>query len=138
MPAFISHHQIEWGETDAASIVYYPNYYRWFDNATHELLRAAGHPVEHLLSTGCATPLIESHARFRGPLFYGDTIEVRSVVAEVRTRGYRIEHIIIRDGTLVGDGHEVRVWVHLGGHGASLRAEPLPQSFRECLRQFEA
>jgi acyl-CoA thioesterase FadM len=30
---------VEWGDTDAAGIVFYPNYYRWFDRAAHALLR---------------------------------------------------------------------------------------------------
>lgn len=27
--------QIQWGDTDRAGIVYYPNYYKWFDLAGH-------------------------------------------------------------------------------------------------------
>ena len=33
---------IEWGDCDDAGIVFYPNYFRWFDNAFHHLLRQCG------------------------------------------------------------------------------------------------
>ena len=28
--------KVQWGDTDAAGIVFYPNFYKWMDEATHE------------------------------------------------------------------------------------------------------
>ena len=30
--------KVRWGDTDAAGIVFYPNFYKWMDEATHEFL----------------------------------------------------------------------------------------------------
>ncbi len=35
---------IEWGDCDPADIVFYPNYFRWFDASTANHFQAAGLP----------------------------------------------------------------------------------------------
>jgi YbgC/YbaW family acyl-CoA thioester hydrolase len=127
-------HRIEWGETDTAAIVYFPNYFRWFDRATHELLRAIGFPVTENLARGFATPLIECHARFTRPLRYDDVITITSRVAEVRSRAFRVEHSITRGDEPIGDGYDVRMWVAVASHQPqTISPELLPPGLRAAL-----
>lgn len=125
-------HRVEWGETDAAAIVYYPNYFRWFDRATHDLFAEVGYPISTLLRQGNATPLIDVGARFRSALAYGDEVSIESRVTEVRARTFRIEHVVRRDESVVCEGHEVRMWVRLGP-GGSLIGEQIPDDLRTIL-----
>src|SRR5579859_3152900 len=105
---------VEWGETDAAGIIFYPNYFRWFDRAAHALLRAADCDPSHLLRAGVVVPLIETGAKFLAPVVYGDEVEIESAVADLRTRSFRLEHRVTRGDELVADGFEVRVWARAG------------------------
>jgi acyl-CoA thioester hydrolase len=125
---------VEWGETDAASIVFYPNYFRWFDAATHDLFRRLGYPIARMIQEGRAVPIIDAGARFLAPLAYGDAITICSRIAEVRTRSFRVEHRIERDSTIVCLGFEVRIWVQAPKSGESLTAMALPDDVRELLR----
>lgn len=125
-------HRVQWGETDAAGIVFYPNYYRWFDRATHELCRAAGYSIARMLEQGYAVPIIECGARFLSPLRYDDEIALISRVVDLRTRAFRVEHSVRRDSLLVGEGYEVRLWARVEP-GGSLRPEPIPEELRNLL-----
>jgi len=40
---------VEFGDCDPANIVFYPNFYRWFDAATHHLLNDADLGWQHLV-----------------------------------------------------------------------------------------
>ena len=40
---------IEWGDCDPADIVYFPNYFRWFDASTAYHFAAAGLPKPELI-----------------------------------------------------------------------------------------
>lgn len=124
---------MEWGETDAAQIVFFPNYFRWFDEGTHDLMRDLGYPIEQLLEAGHAIPLIETNARFQAALVYGDRLEIASRVAEVRTRAFRVEHEVQRAGQTVCTGYEVRMWVALQGPGQPLRPAAIPPALRRAL-----
>jgi YbgC/YbaW family acyl-CoA thioester hydrolase len=125
-------HRVEWGETDAAGIVFYPNYYRWFDRATHELFRAAGNEVDTILARGYAIPIVEAHANFPRPLRYDDVIDIESRVVEVRTRAFRIDHRIVCASEQVCLGYEVRAWVRLKAGGV-LEAESIPDELRHLM-----
>jgi YbgC/YbaW family acyl-CoA thioester hydrolase len=128
----ITRHRVEWGETDAAAIVYYPNYFRWFDRATHDLFAEMGYPISTLLRGGNATPLVDVSARFRSALAYGDEVSIDSRISEVRARTFRIEHTVWRGENVVCEGHEVRIWVRLGPDG-SLVGERIPDELRAVL-----
>lgn len=131
MPERIGKHRVEWGETDAAAIVFYPNYFRWFDRATHDLFRQIGCPVEAIAERGYVIPIIEAQARFRSSLKYGDEVRVRTWISEVRTRSFRVEHEVVCGDASVARGYEIRMWVREGEAG--FEPEVIPADVRALL-----
>src|SRR5207302_1605224 len=67
-------YRVRWGDCDAAGIVYYPNFYRWFDVGTQELVRQAGYPVPSMRATGHDMPLVETGCVYRQPAYYDDVV----------------------------------------------------------------
>lgn len=122
----ITEFRIEWGETDAAAIVFYPNYFRWFDRATHALFRSIGLPIAELNAQyGFAQPLLEVGCRFFSPLRYDDEVRLESSVIEVRERTFRVEHKLFKDKIVVGEGFELRAWIKIDEAG-KLKAVLIP------------
>lgn len=117
--------RVRWGETDAAGIVFYPNYFVWFDVATHELLRDGG------MRIGYGFPLIESGARFHAPLFPDQTFTIESRIAEIRSKAIRVEHTVRRGEVLIATGFEARVFAKLLPKG--IEATQIPDDLREWL-----
>jgi len=39
---FVYHRQVSFGDCDPAGIAFYPNFYRWFDEAVHALMNQIG------------------------------------------------------------------------------------------------
>jgi acyl-CoA thioester hydrolase len=134
MAEFNSEFRVEFGETDMAGIVFYPNYFRWFDRATHDFLRSIGLAFEEMVKLGLATPLIEVGCRFMAALHYNETLRLESRVVEVRERGFRLEHNLYRGEELVGKGFEVRGWCEINGSEGKLKAVPIPQEVAEKLK----
>lgn len=130
----VTQFRIEWGETDAAAIVFYPNYFRWFDRATHELFRSIGLPMSELNTKGFAQPLVEVGCRFINPLRYDDEIRLESTVVEIKERTFRVEHKLFKGETLVGQGFELRAWIKLDeGDDGKLKAVPIPPEIAKKL-----
>lgn len=130
--------EVSWGDCDAAGVVFYPRYYAWFDAGTHAMLTAAGLD-HHTLKRrhGALTPLVKASAGFASPATFGDTLEVRSWIAEVGTKSFRVAHRITLGDRLVVEGEEVRVWALPvaeadGAPGAPrMRTAPIPDEVRE-------
>lgn len=125
--------KVRWGETDAMGIVFYPTYLAWFDHATHELFASSGRDLmTRLREDGVSFPIAECGARFRAPVFAGEELVVTATVGEVRSRSFRVEHRVERDGAEVADGFELRVVASLEENGA-LAVRKMPPDLRAWL-----
>jgi len=123
--------RVRFGETDAAGIVFYPNYYKWMDEGTHALMEKAGFPTRRLLDEGAGFPLVEALCRFRRPLSFGDRVRLVSRIEEVRNRSLRVSHIFYRNDETVAEGYEVRAYIR--GIGGRIASEPIPDELRLAL-----
>jgi 4-hydroxybenzoyl-CoA thioesterase len=104
--------RVEFGDCDPANIVFYANYFRWFDQCTSALFRAAGMPLGELFKSHgvVGIPLVEARARFFIPSSYGDELVAESSVAEWKKSSFVITHKFLLDGELAMEGWETRVW----------------------------
>ncbi|WP_137150094.1 thioesterase family protein [Devosia sp. FKR38] len=127
--------EIQFGDCDPAGIVYYPNYFRFFDNATAALLSAAFamHKRNWLAHYGIAgIPMVDTGARFLVPSRFGDVVEINSEITELGRSSFGVKHRLLRDGQLAIEAHEKRVWV-VAGEDGSIRSAPLPDAVRKLL-----
>ena len=126
--------RVRFGETDAAGIVFYPNFFMYFDLATQELFRRApGDWVADMRATGLGFPIMESGGKFLAPLFHDDEIAIVSRVVDVRTRAFRIEHEIARGETRVAHGFEVRAYACKDPLTKKLEMQPFGDELRAWL-----
>jgi acyl-CoA thioester hydrolase len=127
--------RVRFGETDMAGIVFYPNFFAYFDIATQALF--AGSPIDlpaQMKSGGFGFPIAESGAKFSAPLFYNDEITIVTRVAEVRTRSLRVEHAVYRGETLCATGFEARVHGRKRIDGSGVEVAPIPDTLTSWLR----
>jgi 4-hydroxybenzoyl-CoA thioesterase len=121
---------VEWGHCDPAGIVYFPNYFTYFDASTNALfLRALGcNKYEMLKRYGIiGIPLVDVGARFIVPSTFGDVVTIESRVAEVRRSSFRMLHRLLKGDTLAVEGTETRVWAGRDpGNPDKLKGMPIP------------
>ena len=104
---------IEFGDCDPAQIVFYPNFLRWIDSASHHYFAAAGVPAWSPMeaTTGIiGTPVVEVSARFLRPATYGEGISVETWIDEWRTKSFLMKHIVRRGDEVLVEGQEIRVF----------------------------
>ncbi len=127
-----SRHQvtIEWGDCDPAGIVYFPNYFRYFDGSTNALfLRALGFNKYEMMKKYdiIGIPLVDVGARFIVPSVFGDVVTIELTVAEIKRSSFRMEHRLLRGDTLAVEGRETRVWVGRDpDNPEKLKGKPMP------------
>ena len=124
--------EIEWGDCDAAGIVFYPRYFAMFDASTAALFqRALGMTKKAMLRHYDAVgfPMVDTRATFRVPCAFGDEVRIESTVTEFRRASFDVRHRLLRDDdALAVEGFETRVWV--GRHPDKpdgIKALPIPE-----------
>jgi 4-hydroxybenzoyl-CoA thioesterase len=121
---------IEWGHCDPAGIVYFPNYFTYFDSSTNALfLRALGFNKYEMLKVYdiVGIPLVDVQARFIVPSVFGDVVTIESSVEDIKRSSFRMRHRLLRGETLAVEGHETRVWVGRDpADPQKLKGRPIP------------
>ena len=102
----INRHQVtvEWGHCDPAGIVYFPNYFSYFDSAANALfLRALGLNKYQMLRKYdlVGIPVVDVGARFAVPSVFGDVVTIESTVVEIKRSSFRMQ-------TSVAPGRDAR------------------------------
>jgi 4-hydroxybenzoyl-CoA thioesterase len=127
---------IEFADCDPANIVFFANYFRWFDDCTTALFKAAGLPIRELFRSYevVGIPVVEASARFLAPSTQGDEVDVESSVVELHKSSFVIAHKFFCKKELLLEGRETRVWA--AAHPTKLhrmKALPLPKEVVEKL-----
>lgn len=121
--------RVEFADCDPANIVFYANYFRWFDQCTSALFCAVGLPLAQLFESHgvIGIPLVEARARFFIPSTFGDELVAESRVTKWNKSSFVIAHRFLREGNLAMEGSETRVWAAAHPTDAlRLKSVPLP------------
>jgi 4-hydroxybenzoyl-CoA thioesterase len=127
--------RVEWGDCDPAEIVFYPNYFAWFDACTTQLLASVGLPPWRFRDDfgvmGC--PLLEASAKFHIASRFGDEIEAESSVADWAGKAFTVAHHCRRGGQLLLEGRETRIFVTVDPVSGRLESVPVPDEVKRRL-----
>ena len=102
---------VDFGDCDPAGIVFYPNFYRWFDRGTHALAHSVGLSMATLKAERgwICWPLVDTGAKFISPAKPGDQLTLESRVSQWGRKTFRVSHVIREGERLVCEGFEIRI-----------------------------
>ncbi len=78
VPSSTSTVRVRYAETDKMGVVYYANYFVWFEVARADLLRTLGWSYREMEHAGVSLPVIEAHCEYHRPARYDDELMVRA------------------------------------------------------------
>jgi acyl-CoA thioesterase FadM len=101
---------ISFGDCDPAGIVFYPNYFRWFDATYHAFLANRDLHHESLIKKlDClGTGLIDCGASFRLPATSGSGLTLTMTIESWSEKTFKLKYVgTIKDSSIL-EGFEVR------------------------------
>ena len=137
MKRFVSERKVEFADCDSAGIVFYPNFYAWFDRATERLFASVGLTYGNMRRQHgvVGLPLLETGAKYLRPCRHGEAMRLESWVDDWREKVFVVKHRIECDGEPAVEGFETRAWAAPAEAALrSMRAVPIPQSVRELFQ----
>jgi len=107
--------RVPYAHVDQMSMVYYANYFVYFEMARSELLREAGVPYPEMEKRGVLLPVVAAHCDYRKPARYDDLLVVRSRCTEIRGPRLRIEYEVLRGPECLVTGYTEHVCLSPSG-----------------------
>lgn len=97
--------RVEFMDTDMAGIVHFTTFFRYMETAEHELLRAAGMPIDVLHEERqIGWPRVSCNFDFKKPLKFAEELEVRIQVARLGKKSVTYAAEIVRDNEVLATG----------------------------------
>ena len=125
--------RVRYAETDQMGVVYYANFFVWFEIGRVELLRQMGFAYKEMEQKDDSYIVVaEAHCRYLRPARYDDVLRIRTRVAESRSRIIRFAYEV-RDhptGELLATGETTHVICNRKG-----RPKTLPAKYRKFFGQ---
>ena len=126
--------RIEWGDCDAAGIVFFPRYFAMFDASTHYLFEAAGLRKEEMRARFdfIGYPMVDTRAKFLLSSTFGEDLIIESRISLLRASSFAVEHRAFKptpEGEMLAiEASDIRVWA--GAHPEDpkrLKARKIPE-----------
>ena len=113
--------RVRYAETDQMGVVYYANYFVWFEVGRTDLLRQSGWSYREMERDGFSLPVIEAHCDYRQPARYDDELEVRTTGTLLSPVRVRFDYEVVRtaDGAVLAGGHTVHASLDRGRPAAA-------------------
>ncbi|ATB48743.1 acyl-CoA thioesterase [Corallococcus macrosporus] len=90
--------RVIYGDTDQMGVVYYANYFRYFEFARSEYFRARGGSYAELERSGALLPVAEASCQYKASARYDDLLVIQTTVSELRRASIVFTYALFRDG----------------------------------------
>ena len=121
--------RVRYAETDQMGVVYYGNYFTWFEVGRVELCRHLGFEYKQMeIEDDSLIVVAEASCRYKRPARFDDVLTVRTRVATPRRRTIRFSYEIFNQSTgdLIATGETLHVICDRQG-----RPKSLPEKYRK-------
>jgi acyl-CoA thioester hydrolase len=121
--------RVRYAETDQMGVVYYGNYFTWFEVGRVELCRQLGFEYKRMeVEDDSFIVVAEAHCRYKRPARFDDLLTIRTRLTQSQRRTLRFGYEILNQASseLLATGETLHVICdHLG------RAKSLPEKYRK-------
>ena len=127
--------RVRWGDVDAARIIFYGAYLRFFEFAETELFRAVGLPYGVMFDQlDIWLPRVHLECDFRHAAQLDDLLEVSVYIGRVGTKSIRLNFEVRRTGedTIIAEAHFVLVAVRR----ATFETVAVPEELKRRLAPY--
>ena len=116
-PQSISRIRVRYAETDQMGVVYYANYFVWFEIGRTDLLRESGWSYREMEVEGYSLPVIDARCLYRASATYDDDVEVRTTGAMLSPVRVQFNYEIVRaaDAAMLATGATVHATLDRAG-----------------------
>ena len=119
---------VRYAETDQMGVVYYGNYFTWFEVGRVAWCRAKGFQYRDMEAIGHFMVVAEAACRYKAPARFEDNIVIRTAVASATEKVIKFKYEIRNQetGLLLASGETVHVVTD-----AAMRPVRIPEAYRK-------
>jgi len=106
----VTEYRVIYGDVDQMGVVYYGNYFRFFERGRAELVRERGLTYREIEEGRVALPVTEAYCHYHRPARYDDLLLIDTRIGRIRRASLRFDYRIFRrdePDVLLVNGHTI-------------------------------
>ena len=117
MKTFTTKYRVTYGDSDPFDVVYYANYFDFFERGRTELFRELGLTYREISDKGLFLPVSETQCRYVKPATYDDLLLIETRIAFLKKASIRFDYKVYKkvNKTLIAEGYTVHAFVNREG-----------------------
>jgi acyl-CoA thioester hydrolase len=115
--------RVRYQETDNMGVVYYANYFVWFEVARTEYLRANGISYRDIEEKGMYMMVAGASCRYKAPARYDDLVRIETWIPGIKNSSLEFAHKLYVQDKLVATGESVHVFTDKTGRPVRMPEE---------------
>jgi acyl-CoA thioester hydrolase len=117
MKTFSIEYRVIYGDSDPFDVVYYANYYNFFERGRTELFRELGITYREVQEQGVFLPVSESYCKYHKPARYDDLLVIETRIAFLKRVSIKFEYRIYEklSHALLAEGYTIHAFVNRQG-----------------------
>ena len=113
MKTFITEYRVIYGDSDPFDVVYYANYFDFFERGRTELFRELGITYREVSEMGIFLPVSETYCKYHKPAQYDNLLVIETRIAYLKRVSIKFEYKIFVKGSdeLLAEGYTIHGFV---------------------------
>jgi acyl-CoA thioester hydrolase len=91
-------YRVPYADTDQMGVVYYANFFVYFERVRNELLRNMGLPYTILEADGLMLPVVSANCNYKIPAKYDDLLTIKAHISEMKGCRMQVENQVFNQG----------------------------------------
>ncbi len=127
---------MRFSDTDMAGIVHFANFYRFMEEAEHEMFRSLGFKIVEDQPDGSVVgwPRVRASCAFEAPAYYDDLLEIDVYICRIGVKSLTMAFHFRRGQTRLATGEVKTVFCRFG-RGGKFESIAIPAAYNEKLTE---
>lgn len=116
---------VPYADTDQMRVVYYANYFVYFERLRNKLIRKSGKTYLEVEKDGLAFPVIEAHCDYLKPAEYDDELSITGWLSWAEGSRFQVDYEIFRNDDMLASGYTIHLVINENKRPRRVPAEML-------------
>lgn len=114
MKTFTTEYRVIYGDSDPFDVVYYANYFNFFERGRTELFRALGLTYREISEQGVFLPVSETYCKYHKPAQYDNLLVIETRIVYLKRVSIKFEYRIFEKESqeLLAEGYTIHGFVN--------------------------
>lgn len=122
--------RVSYRDTDKMGVVYYANYFVFFEMGRTELMRQIGFTYDEMEKQGLYFPVVNAQCNYHAPAHYDDLITVETTISELKNVTVTFSYKIKCDDKVLVTGSTKHPLVNY-----AFKPTRIPQNLKDLLQE---